>query len=56
MAAKCVKDKNERPKQINEYSIIPKKDGKIYKTVCIGGKRIQALLDTGSDLHLVKTE
>jgi len=52
LAAKC--DRKERPKQVNEYSVLSKQDGKIYKTICIKSKRVQALFDTGSDLHLIK--
>lgn len=54
IAAKC--GKKEHPKQINECSVVQKQDGKIYKNVCIKGKRVKALIDTGSDLHLMRAE
>jgi len=42
-------------KQVNECNAI-KYDQKIYVTVSIREKMLVALLDTGSDLHLIKAE
>lgn len=42
-------------KQVNKCNAL-RPDRKIYKTVSIAGKSLVALLDTGSDLHLLKAE
>ena len=41
---------------MNKCSIVASRDSKVYKIVTIDGKNIVALLDTGSDLHLMKAE
>ena len=53
IAAKCEKGSG---KQVNECNNPTVRDRKVYKIVTIGNKRLIALLDTGSDLHLMKAE
>lgn len=54
IATKC--SKKEHLRQVNECIIIGDRDNKIYKTVDIKGKNIVALLDTGSDLNIIRAE
>lgn len=54
VAAKC--SKKVQSKQVNKCTIINKQDNKVYKTVDIEGTSIVALLDTGSDLNVIRAE
>lgn len=47
--------KKECFKQVNQCNVA-KQDDKIYKSVNINGNKILILLDTDSDLHLLKTK
>lgn len=54
IASNCSKKSQSR--KVNECNIVSKRDNKVYKTLEINNKELTALLDTGSDLHLMKAE
>lgn len=49
IAAKCSK----KDSNVNNCNAITQQDNRVYKTVVIKGKKIIALFDTDSDLHLI---
>ncbi|XP_026828423.1 uncharacterized protein LOC113562643 [Ooceraea biroi] len=59
IAAQCPKRNTESTsvgQQVNKCGVAVKSDQKIYKAVKISSQHMAALLDTGSDLHLIRAE